>query len=692
MQNPFIRTQQDNGRYVRYLLIFAGILLIAWFIPKHSRFKYDFELNRPWEHDDLLAPMSFAVQKSDTELAREQKDVRANFKPFYQRLDNVKAQQQDKFIAAFNNSIPEDAHISHDKRKYMIARGLDMLDDIFARGIIEPDSITRRRSGEFIISEIHNSTATDKELESYLKPDEARSQALTRAEADTALNRSWFTAPLRDAITYNIVYDSTLTNKRLQDELNNISATRGMISEGEKIISRGNIVTPERYQALVSLRAEYETHKGHNYLPFLGYLVIIACLFILYAIHLELFNSEIASRTRSLVLILINILLFTGFTAYVVAHQSMNIYVVPYCIVPIVLLAFFGVRAALLTHLLVVLLCGLMVPNSYEFVLLQTVAGFTAILSMARIRYISQFFISALLIFMTYCLVYLGFNLVKNNSIGDVAWTDFMWFGGNFILTLLAYPLIYVNEKIFGFLSDISLLELADINNKILKELFLRAPGTFQHSLQVANLAEAVIDRVGGNALLTRVGALYHDIGKMENPDFFIENQKFNYNPHENLSDVESAEMIISHVTKGVEIAQENHLPRKVIDFIRSHHGTTRVEYFYKHYLQDHQNEEVDESIFRYPGPKPSSKETAIVMIVDSVEAASRSMKNPDEKQIDNLIDRIIDTKMQDNQFDYATITIQEINTCRRILKKLVKSIYHIRIEYPVEPEEKKVF
>jgi putative nucleotidyltransferase with HDIG domain len=306
---------------------------------------------------------------------------------------------------------------------------------------------------------------------------------------------------------------------------------------------------------------------------------------------------------------------------------------------------------------------------------------------MSRIRYISQFLISAMLIFINYCVFYLGLNFIRYGVINEVEWGDFMWFGINFILTLLAYPLIYANEKIFGFLSDISLLELSDINNKVLRELFLRAPGTFQHSLQVANLSEAVIDRLGGNSLLTRVGALYHDIGKLYNPEYFIENQKASYNPHEQMSDIESAEAIIMHVTKGIEMAQEYNLPKNVADFIRSHHGTTRVEYFYKHYLQDHENEDVDENIFRYPGPKPASKETAVVMIADSVEAASRSLKNPDDKQIDNLVDKIIDHKIQDNQFDYATITIQELNTTRRILKKLVKSIHHIRVQYPAEAQ-----
>jgi cyclic-di-AMP phosphodiesterase PgpH len=309
------------------------------------------------------------------------------------------------------------------------------------------------------------------------------------------------------------------------------------------------------------------------------------------------------------------------------------------------------------------------------------------VLSLSRLRYISQFFISSLLIFLAYSLIYFGISFIKTSTFREVEWQGLQWFGINFILSLLAYPLVYVHEKIYGFLSDISLLELADIHNKVLKELFLRAPGTFQHSLQVSNLVEAVMDRIGGNALLARVGALYHDIGKSYNPEYFTENQR-GVNPHENISELESAAIIIGHVTMGIELAQKNHIPSRVIDFIRTHHGTTRVEFFYRNYLQDH--EIVDEAAFRYPGPKPSSKEMAVVMIVDSVEAASRSLQNPDDKEIESLVDRMIDAKIQDNQFDNANITIQEINSVRRILKKLMKSIYHIRIQYPAPPVAQK--
>jgi hypothetical protein len=696
MQNPTRGIARENQHILQYVLLACTAILITFMIPKKGKFKYEFEQGKPWMHEDLSAPFAFAIRKSPEELTMEQNEVKTNFKPIYIYDETIENKQRSKFISLFTKEANAQGGLSEEEKKYMINRGLAILDDYYNSGIIDLDSSHRSRNREFIITEVKNNTGEDKPLLEYYTLGEhtlndAKSNLLDRVEKDTALNKAFFIKALMNSLTENVFYDKRLSEQKLNEQLDNISSTRGAVKENEKIIKRGSIVTPDKYLILNSLRAEYEGKLGKSYLIYIGYFVLICCLFVVYAFNLSIFHEKTLAHNRSMILILINVLLFTALTAYVVNKNITSVYLIPYCIVPIVLLAFFGVRIAVITHLLVILLCGLIVPNAFEFILVQTLAGFTAVLSMARIRYISQFFISALLIFMTYCLVELGFSFIKSNLIKEISWGTFVWLGGNFILTLLAYPLIYANEKIFGFLSDISLLELSDINNKLLKELFLRAPGTFQHSLQVANLAEAVIDRIGGNALLARVGALYHDIGKLYQPEFFIENQKFGDNPHDGLSEIESAEIIIGHVTKGIEIATEKHLPRNVIDFIRTHHGTTRVEYFYKHYLKDHAEEEVDETVFRYPGPKPSSKEMAVVMMVDSVEAASRSLKEPDEKQIDSLVDKIIDTKIQDAQFDYATITIQEINTARRIIKKLIKSIYHIRIQYPTEVIEKKM-
>jgi hypothetical protein len=689
MQNPFRNIRTEREDYLRYLLIAATVLVVTFFIPKKGKFKYEFELGKPWLHEDLSAPFSFPILKDEETLRKERDEIMENFRPFYRRDEKVAEEAKQRFRDSINQVSTKE--VPPHQREYFIRQGLSMLDEIYQRGIIFLDTAHDDKPKSYIITEIRNNVAEDHVLSDYYFKEELKKSITERSGTDTLLQKPFFLQALTRSLDYNVTYDADLSEKKLKELMDDISFTRGMVKQGEKIITRGSDVSKERYQKLISLKQEYETKQGKSFLLYIGYLILVASIFFMYGVNMELFHDQVSHNTRSIILILSQVILFTGITSYIVRVSMVDVYLIPYTVVPIVLLAFFGLRIAVITYFLIILVCGLIVPNPYEFLLIQTMAGFTAILSMARVRYISQFFISALLIFMTYCLVYLGFSFIRSGEISEIDWRSFLWFGGNFILVLLAYPLIYANEKIFGFLSDISLLELADINNKLLKELFLRAPGTFQHSLQVANLAEAVIDRIGGNALLTRVGAMYHDVGKLYNPEFFIENQKHSYNPHDQLGDVESAEIIISHVTKGVELANEYNLPKKVIDFIRTHHGTTRVEYFYRHYLEDHRDiDELDDAIFRYPGPKPSSKETAVVMIVDSVEAASRSMKEPDEKQIDTMVDRIVDSKIQDNQFDYATITIQEINATRRILKKLIKSIYHIRIQYPAEMEAKK--
>jgi putative nucleotidyltransferase with HDIG domain len=685
MQNPLQFLNKSATDYIRYFLLLITVIIVVLIIPKKGKFKYEYEQGKPWMHEDLAAPFAFTLDKNPVEFSNEQNEIRESFKPYYNRDPKVENQQKDKFIQELTLAANEEGE-SNELKKFYISRGLAMLSDIYGKGIISLDTTHKSKPKEFIITEVRNSVAVDKQLANYYQLKEARSSVIERTNQDSMLNRGWFLTSLLSALTVNVTYDKRLSEKKLAELVGSVSSTKGLIKQDEKIITRGSIVTPDRFRMLESLRKEYETNIGKSYSIPLGYLILISLLFIMFGINLELFHKEIAASLRSLVLILLNVVIFIGVTSYITSQGVYNVYLIPYCMVPVILLSFFGIRIAILTHFLVIFLCGLVVANPYEFVLLQTFAGFTTVLSMARLRYISQFFVSAMIIFCAYGLVYLGISFIKTSTIRGVDWEGLEWFAGNFVLTLLAYPLIYVYEKIFGFLSDIRLLEFADINNKILKELFLRAPGTFQHSLQVSNLVEAVIDRIGGNALLARVGALYHDIGKIYNPEYFTENQR-GTNPHEKLSEVESAEIIIAHVSQGVALAQKHHIPRKIIEFIRTHHGTTRVEYFYRHYLADHKD--ADETIFRYPGPKPSSKEMAVLMICDSVEAASRSLPSPDDKQIENLIDKIIDAKIQDNQFDLATITIQEINAVRRILKKHMKSIYHIRIQYPAEPAAK---
>jgi cyclic-di-AMP phosphodiesterase PgpH len=360
------------------------------------------------------------------------------------------------------------------------------------------------------------------------------------------------------------------------------------------------------------------------------------------------------------------------------------LYLIPVCIVPVVIRAFFDNRLALYVHINTIILIGFLIPKSFEFVFLQFIAGIIAILSMVSLRRRSQLFSTVVLIFVTYAAVYIGLSLAHGGNWSALVWIDFLYFSIAAILTLFAYPLIFLFERLFGMPTDFSLLELSDTNNPLLRKLAMVAPGTFQHSMQVANLAEEAIFSIGGNALLTRTGALYHDIGKMESAMFFTENQTSGYNPHDEISYKESANIIIDHVINGIEMARKNNLPEYIIDFIRTHHGTTTARYFYTMYLKDNPGNIADMGDFVYPGPKPFSKETAIVMMADSVEAASRSLGKSDEDQISKLVDRIIDRQIEENQFERAPITFSDITRIKKIFKDRLLNIYHVRIAYPV--------
>jgi putative nucleotidyltransferase with HDIG domain len=461
-----------------------------------------------------------------------------------------------------------------------------------------------------------------------------------------------------------------------------------MVQKGELIISDGDIINAETFQKLESLRIAFEGDpllRASRQWLFIGQFILVGLIVALLIIFLYLFRKDIFQDHRKLSLILVVICGMILTLSWAIKLNMPNIYFIPYCIVPIIIRILFDTRLALNIHLLVVLIVSFWVPNSFEFAFLQIAAGMTAIYSIKKLVRREQFLISALLILSTYLIAYFGILLIKDASFVKIEWTIFIPFGISVLLTLLAYPLIYAFEKLFGITSEITLMELSNTNSTLLRELAFKAPGTFQHSLQVANLAEAAIYKIGGNTLLVRAGALYHDIGKMENPQYFIENQNNGINPHDKLTYDKSAQIIIQHVYRGVEIARKNQIPELLIDFIRTHHGNTRVDYFYQSFLKNFPEKSVDEKIFRYPGPIPFTKETAVLMLADSVEAASRSLKNPNEKAITELVDRIIDYKLVQNQLIDSDITLKDIQLIKQIFKTMLMSIFHVRISYTLE-------
>jgi putative nucleotidyltransferase with HDIG domain len=491
---------------------------------------------------------------------------------------------------------------------------------------------------------------------------------------------------LENCLKRNVSYDQETNEFVLKQELESVSPTIGMIQKGERVASKGDVLTEEQYKILDSLRTEYESQLGESsnmILILLGQVVLVALLILSLGLFLYSFRKEIINSDTKIVFLLFLIVLFVFGAKIFLSIENINLYLLPFCVLPIIIRTFFDIRVALFTFLVTILIVGFVAPNPYEFIIIQMITGMLTLLGIVNLRNRSQLFISSLVVFSVYSLVYLSIGLIQEGSFQSTDWMFLGWFFGSAMLTLFAYPLIYIFEKVFGFVSDVTLMELADTNNDLLRQLNMKAPGTFQHSLQVSNLAEEAIRAIGGNALLMRTGALYHDIGKMNMPNYFIENQNSDYNPHGELAPEESAAIIIEHVINGIELAKKNKLPDIIIDFIRTHHGTTTTRFFFKQYMEDNPDEKDASERFRYPGPLPYSKETAVLMMADSVEAASRSLSKYDGESIEKLVNNIIDSQVRELQFANADITFKDISEIKKMFKRKMMSIYHVRVEYP---------
>jgi putative nucleotidyltransferase with HDIG domain len=491
---------------------------------------------------------------------------------------------------------------------------------------------------------------------------------------------------LENALTYNVVFDEATTQKDARQALESIATSRGLVREGELIIIKGEVVDQIKFKKLESLQFEFK-NKAYSYSSkwwlMLGNFILVGAAISMFIIFLALFRKDIYADNKRVLFLLLMIILMCYLFLFARKLNIIDMYLVPVCILPIIVRAFYDTRTALFTHIVTLLIIGFEAPAGFEFMYIQTIAGMVAIFTIVSFSNRSQFFITVLLIFLTYAITFIGVTIVQEANLRNIDWMNLKWFLGNAVITLFAFPLIFVFEKLFGFLSDVTLLELADSNAPLLRELALKAPGTFQHSLQVANLAEAAVTRIGGNPLLVRTGALYHDIGKMEMPVYFIENQLTQVNPHDELSFEESAAIIKSHVTRGIERARKANIPEQIIDFIRTHHGNTRLQYFYQSFIKNFPDEIPDEEDFRYPGPLPFNKETAVLMMADSVEAASRSLNEATSEHIDLLVERIIAKQIEDDQFINSPLTLKDISEVKRIFKKMLYSIYHVRIAYP---------
>jgi putative nucleotidyltransferase with HDIG domain len=657
-------------------------LFIVYLFPKTGKFRYSFENGKPWQSENLYAPFNFAIKKSQDEIDKERRAIEENSPVYFEVDKEVESKVLSDYIAQFNETFKDSGYIKI-QNSNLFKNGKSFVDNLYDKGVLDQDY--PYDADRAVVLTSGNTFQEELQYGDLKKLSNLRQLVEQHLGTDmSAQNKNNMISVFFDVIKPNIVLNENLTNKALAEELAKISSTRGSIEQDQLIISKGQVVEEEQYAILNSLKSEYESQvwntANYNWV-LVAYTLLVALALLMLLLFLRKYRMEVFLNNTKVTFIFFNIALMTLLTTLIINYNSQYIYVVPLCILPLVLKAFFDARLGLFTHVLTVLLLGFIVPNSYEYMFLQIIAGIVTILTVSELYKRANLFISVGQITFIYIIAYFAFFVIHEGQLTGLKWETF----GMFILcglaTLFVQPLIYIYEKIFGLVSDVSLLELSDTNTKLLKELSNLAPGTFHHSLNVANLAEASANEIGANSMLVRVGALYHDIGKMKNPTYFTENQSTGINPHDELSNHESARIIIDHTLNGIEIAKSYNLPDRVIDFIRTHHGTSLVYYFYM--KEKAINEDLDIKDFSYPGPKPFSKETAILMMCDSLEAASKSLKEPTSTKINDFVENIINKQMETGQFLNADITFKEIQSIKKVLKNKLANIYHRRIEYP---------
>ena len=692
MNKFFLKVTNSHELILKYTLVFTTVVLIVIALPKETQFNYTYYKGKPWPYENLMAALDFAINKTEAEVNEEKAQVLKNTHPFYM----VDTKISDQKILSFTDNVNDawenrpatdkKKNESTKKKEELISIGLIMLREVYNKGIILLSDQPLAQKSDEIINLVDNNISEEKSINDFYSIQGAFDYISSKLSVYPRQDHDFLAPILENSLAHNIQYDDSATQKWTRQLLDNISISHGMVQKDEVIILKGEVVDDMKFQKLESLKTEMRNQEftgSSRNMMFLGHFILVSLAMTMLIMFLALFRKEIFYDNSRLILLMLLIVLVTYMFLWARKINVFDMYLVPVCILPIVVRAFYDTRTALFTHIVTLLIIGFEAPNGFEFMFIQTIAGMVAIFSIVSMSRRSQFFISVFVIFMSYAVSFIGVTIIHEASFKAIDWMNLKWFLGNSIITLFAFPLIFVFERTFGFLSDVSLMELSDSNSPLLRELAFKAPGTFQHSLQVANLAEAAIFKIGGNPLLVRVGALYHDIGKNDMPMYFIENQNTQANPHDNLSIEESVRIIKSHVIKGIEKAKKHKMPEQIIDFIRTHHGTTRLQYFYSTFLKNFPDEILDERLFRYPGPLPFSKETAVLMMADSVEASSRSLQHADGETIDALVEHIINHQIEQNQFINSPVTLKDISDIKKIFKKMLMSIYHIRMEYP---------
>ena len=681
-----MRSFKTNQRFSYKNLIYKSLIFIAtvsvivYFLPNEGKFNYQFDINKPWKYGLLQASFDFPIYKNDIQVQKEQDSILADYQPYFQ-IDkeaekNVLSKLREDYNKTLRHSLPGTDYVRYIERT---------LKALYEDGIIAGNDLKRMEEDSIIaIRLVDKNVATSRFIDQLYTVKEAY-EYLLNADTTHYKKKILQQCNLNDYITPNLVYDEEKSEAAQKDLLSNISWANGFVLNGQKIIDRGEIVDEQTYNILESLRKEWEKRSDsvqEKRLTLAGQILYVGIFLFCFMAYLELFRADYYERKGTLTLLFALIVFFPVLSSIMVEQNLSSIYVVPFAMIPIIVRVFLDSRTAFMAHVTIILLCSITLRFPHEFILLQVVAGMVAIYSLREWSQRSQLLRTALVVFISYALLYFAFELIHEDDLTKLNTRMYIYFMINGILLLFAYPLLFLLEKIFGFTSDVTLVELSNINNSLLREMSEVAPGTFQHSLQMANLAAAAANKIGGKSQLVRTGALYHDIGKMVNPAFFTENQS-GVNPHKSLSYEQSAQVIISHITDGLKLAEKHNLPKVIKDFISTHHGRGLTKYFYISYKNEHPDEEVDQEKFRYPGPNPFTKEQAVLMMADSVEAASRSLPEYTEESISTLVDKIIDTQVSEGYFKECPITFKDIATVKALFKEKLKTMYHTRISYP---------
>ena len=676
----FNNTEENYWRNLatKTVLVCITVAIIVWFLPRNEGRMYRYDVGKPWMYGSVIAKFDFPIYKTDEAIKHEQDSLLKHFQPYYSLNPLIEKKQVERFLHDYEqgiNGLPKE-YVG------IVAR---QMQEIYQMGIINTNEYNNIfKDSTSMIRFVSGKNAKSLKVSSFYSTIAAYEHIF--ANEKLAAQRAILSrCNLNNYIEANIVYDKEKSDAEKNDMLSSIPLASGMVMSGQKIIDRGEIVNDYTCRVLNSFDKEMKRRSSTQdeiMTTFIGQILFVLILVMMFTSYLTLFRKDYFEKPRSLTMLYTMITLFPILVSMMMKHNFFSVYIIPFAMAAIFVRVFMDSRTAFITHVTMILICAAAVKYQYEFIIVQLASGLVAIYSLRELSKRSQIFITAILVTISSCIVYLALQLMQDNQVFNIDPSMYTYFIINGIFLLLSYPLMYLIEKMFGFISNVTLFELSNTNKGLLRNLSEIAPGTFQHSITVGNLAAEIANRIHANSLLVRTGALYHDIGKMTNPVFFTENQA-GVNPHDQLSDLESAQIIISHVTEGLKLAEKFNLPGIIKDFISTHHGTGLTKYFYINYCNEHPDEQVDKEMFQYPGPNPFTREQAILMMADTVEAASRSLNEYTEESISTLTNKLIDSQVADGFFRECPITFRDIALAKSVLIERLKSIYHTRISYP---------